>query len=248
MSYVGAKATAKSPAVPGVLPITGVKYVNGFIRELSGNLRDVYTCPAGKRAFVMGYVFYSQGGTTATTIEIKVGASYFKLWLNSLSAGARSVNNIEPAIILEAGETIAIDANEVTGFNGWLKIVEFDSANDIVVKTVKVTSFSVGDNLIYTTPAEKSAILLGGTLELNARSESLFYFNDSGAARSIGWFVVPNGGSPVSTYRVGGNVSVANLTRSATTFPAALSAGDSVYINVDAATAKQIAWINVLEY
>lgn len=230
--------------------LSGLAYVPANGTPAASGTVDWYTCPAGKRAAVMGISYCSPSGNASITPMLKSGGNYYNLNVTqtatSIGVGAGGIVNL---IILEAGESISTNQS-TSSINVWISIMEFDS--DIPFKTVKLLSLASGNNTLYSCPAGKTAIFVSDNLSpLSASSvKSVNYWNNSGGSRNISAYHVPNGGSPGSSNQFLPTIpqAVANssfMTNSAVSN--CMNAGDSIVINTDAATATQFAWVTVQE-
>ena len=72
----------------------------------------------------------------------------------------------------------------------------------------------------------------------------VFYWNNSGANRTISFNLVPNGGSPNINNQVFPPINpVATQSQSSNVIFGNMAPGDFINLNTDAATATQVAWV-----
>lgn len=254
----GAEFRTVLASTPRNLVLFGISLPSGvFKRSVTSALAigdtDLYTCPTGKRAFVMGPVFYNNSAGSITWFpEIKVAGSYYRLANNSTTGtgGTTFTVILGNGFILEAGEILAINCATTAGGVIHFPIIEFDASASL--KTAKVLGGSLinGDNTIYTCPAGKSALPLGtlvGHTNGGSNPATVFFVAD-GTNRNVKFNMVASGGSPTGANQVSATATVtANQRGSAGFLQSTLGAGDFVNMNLDVAAASQIVWFNVLE-
>lgn len=221
--------------------IRGAKFVPAIVTNASGTT-DMYTCPAGKKAFVT--VTYGVNGSTSGPFQIKVGGTYYAMSLS----GIRGASNIDYyPIVINAGESFSFTAtgSPSTGTNIWARVMEMDISTPLY--TGRLLSLSAGNNTVFTVSTGKTAIILdvfGGTaISFTAGG----YFNTSGSNRSIKYYIVPNGGSPGTSNQYFQNTAVATGGKASGPFPISMNSGDSFVINTDANTATQWVWVTYYE-
>lgn len=235
-----------------ILP--GCKFVGATLANVGSGDVDLYTCPAGKRAYVVQILLLNNDGVNTLTYfpEIKVSGTYYRINTTGTvnpSTYAKPINSLNYNLCLEAGESFSMNINQ-SSQTIWLAVIEFD--NIASLSTHKLLTLASGDNTIYTVPAGKTAILLNGNAMQTAGSSALSlisYYNTSGSARSIKFYIVKSGDSTGSTNQSYQNASVSNNNTLLAIFQgcATLAAGDFVVINTDSNAAGQVAWANVLE-
>jgi hypothetical protein len=240
--------TATILVAGGMATLTGAKYVNARFTGLAaaGNV-DVYTVPTGKRAAVLGRTLSAATGAGTVYVRAKIGGTYYPLITTSTSLGLTTpASAADPLFVLEAGEVLNVISGTAGGVYGWFAVLEFD--NTAPLKSARLTAFSTGDNTLYTVPGGKTAMPVDNLFTAAAGSGRIFYLNNSGAPRNVSFHAVASGGSPGSTNLL---KSVASATPGARATDVAgnfcLGAGDFLNVNVDAGTATQVAWVNVVE-
>jgi hypothetical protein len=221
--------------------LSGLAYLPASGTPAASGTVDWYTCPAGKRAAVMGISYCSPSGNASITPMLKSGGNYYNLnstqTATPIGVGAGGIVNL---IILEAGESISTNQS-TSSINVWISIMEFDS--DIPFKTAKLLSLASGNNTVYTCPTGKTAIFVSDNLSPLSASlvKSVNYWNNSGGSRNISAYHVPNGGSPGSSNQILVTIpqAVSNgsfITNS--TVSNCMNAGDSIVIKTDAANLR----------
>jgi hypothetical protein len=212
----------------------------------TGNV-DLYTCPANKRAIACEIeVFNNSGNTLAWYTTIKIGGNYFQSTA-STNTGNNASGSRSSHYILEAGETIAINADHQP-CNVWGGVFEFDNTSNL--KSGKITTFIAGDNTVYTVPNGKTAIVLPNTFTpCNGAAGTFSYGNLSGGTRTVTFNLVNNGGTPGTTNQIAasGSVLSPNTTFNPTSVGLTMAAGDFFSINSDANTAGQFGFVTVVE-
>lgn len=243
----GGGGGTSNPVFPGLIPLTGMKYVRAFVPNAGSGNVDVYTAPTGKRAMINAHGVYNTTGSSISFYPaLKVSGSYYKLKA-ALSCSANSPNQAATSVcfILEPGETFAINTTGA-GLNIHARVVEYDNTVPLYMAK-KYASWSSGDNTIYTVPANTHAILVDGVGGVQQNTTSLNYYNSSGGSVTIIWYSVASGQSVGSTYQVGASTSIANDAASNVVVSHTLSAGDFISLNVNSASNTQVAWVVVAE-
>jgi hypothetical protein len=202
------------------------------------------TVPVGKRWYVSECSFYNQGvGSITAFMQFKSGGNYYRLTNTTTAIGTLSQFIPLPlGFLLEAGESLAVTTQTTAGLNVLVGVVEFDASAPI--KRGAVLGTATGANLLYTCPANKTAILLASGIPFafsGSGSGNLAACSDAVTQRTYKTFVVPNGQVVGPNYQVGSFSSNAD-TRTAGSVTAVLEANDFVSVDVSAAGAAT-AWI-----
>lgn len=233
----------------GVPRVTNAKFVRAFHGNMSGSTDyDLYTCPAGKQAAVLGLYFFEDiGGSITVTDKVKISGTYYPLGVATIT-GSDALP--QAGIFLSAGQSYSISHDGGSaGPNAWARIFEFDAHPD--VKIYFYTSLSSGDNTLYTVPAGKSAITINNAFIIQGSPSSdvpsLVYRNTSGGARTISLYNVPSGGSAGASNLVRASSSPASGSGQFFNILATMDAGDFIVLNTDAATATQYVWFTMFE-
>jgi hypothetical protein len=211
---------------------------------------DLYTCPANKKAFLYSVNLFNGSSSSANVyLEAKIGSVYYPIGtLASILNGVSGIRVPSTPFVIEAGEKFAFSTSQEP-FNAIGMVLEFDDTAEI--KTARLTSLTLGDNVLYTCPGGKSAITVNNSFSPGGSTNScLSYYNASGISRAFKAHVVASGGTAGTTNQIAfNNVSSgpgsANPQAAAAIF--GLNAGDFVNINTDSGDATQFAWITVVE-
>jgi len=229
------------------IPLTNAKFPSAYaISSASGNV-DLYTVPAGRNALVLETMFTNpigNAGAVTTLAEFKDTAGTYHTFdfiANNVAAGAASHANSMAPFLLHAGEKFAVN-NSASGMSVWAYVVEFDAT--VPIFDARLLSLSSGANTLFTVPAGKTVSLIGFPAALNlVEAPTIWYWNNSGGARTITVNIVPNAGSPANANAIFNAGSILNQQMSQVEFMATLNPGDFININTDAATATQTAWV-----
>lgn len=236
--------------------LTGCAFKRPHGSNLPSGTTDLYTVPAGKRAMVHSLNWYNP---TVNPILVKylakIGASYYGLsafpqfahpTIEPNGAGPLDFISNNPGYIYEAGETLAVNTNNV-GANVWANVLEYDAS--VAIFSAKLSTFVSGDNTLYTVPAGKSARILDNIFEPYARTTSRMftYTNYSGVTVLVDLFLVPDGDVPSTGNKLFPTWPVLNNEGTVLASPVCLVDGDSIVVNTNMANSGQFAWINVVE-
>jgi hypothetical protein len=213
----------------------------------SGNV-DLYTVPAGRLALALNVIVTlptGAAGPLTVLSEVKVSGSYhtFDFVANGVFSGQTASQEMVP-FLLHAGESFSLN-NSIAGGSAWAAIVEFDNTANIADS--RLFSLSAGNNTLFTVPAGKTVTFMGFLTGFNQIGTGyVFYWNNSGATRTIFFNLVPSGGSPNNNNEVfptTGLPTVATLQQSSNTIFGNMAPGDFINLNTDAATTEQVAWV-----
>lgn len=225
------------------LPIPGV------VGPLSIGDNDIYTVPANRRAIISGGVisnFTGGGGSVAAFAEIKHNGVYYRA---SGTANAADQNIAFPAapipgLLLEAGDTFAVNAATTSGGYATFEIIEFSASS--ALKSSNTYGLSNGNNTVYTCPPGKTAKPFTFGAAYTTRSSLYVSTGAVGAGASI-ISVVKSGGTPV--VRVGsGSPSAPNTIVSNLFYCGTVASGDSFVLNVTTGDSAQAAFLSVIEF
>lgn len=230
-------------------PLLDMSFVNAnAVIAISGQ-NDLYTVPAGRRAVIPAVYCNSQGSVNAN-VQFKNSSTYYNAasTLVSLTAGTpQNIKSLIP-IILEAGEVLSVILSGAISVNCWPQIIEFSSTS--VLKTAKFLNLVSGNNLVYTCPAGKTAMILD--TKLNFGGASATAFSAVGSSLACYFMYVPNGQAAGTGFRFSNNVTPGSSgvtggagASSATRGPC-LTAGDAIYANC-AGSLAMCAILNILE-
>ena len=230
------------------LPVTGLRVISSAnsVNTAAGDT-DLYTVPASKKALVVECSYTVPTGNASSVIcfaEFKSSGVYTKydFVANGAAAGSLGVTALLVPMLFAAGESFSVNCNN-PGISLWPFILEFDDT--AAINVARLSSFNAGDNTLLT--LSTNGIQLISNLESVAAGSvmkgSLYYFNNTGITRTIGWNLVPSGGSVGVSNQFKSGVSVSSPSVQLVTFYGGLKAGDFISINTDANTAGQAAWI-----
>jgi hypothetical protein len=227
--------------------VTGLTMSAIRIENAPSGDNDLFTVPAGSRAFVIYNDFNTAGTTTTYITKVKISGVYYQQSSSgtraTLTGGATGFSGLA----LEAGQTFAINYSQ-SGMN--LVGTAFVFPNTSPIKTALVTSLASGDNTVYTCPAGKKAtVLLGASQILGSSNAAIIgVVNNSGGSLNYFYNIVASGGSPGTANKfvpttaigngAGGNFGALNNWT--------LNAGDYVSVNASGPSAG-IAWVTVQE-
>lgn len=228
------------------MPLTGAKVIHIFGSNLPIGDNDLYTVPAGKRAFYQVAQDYNPTGSNITEyMEIKVSGTYYRIQTNAtLTGNTGGTLGTAAGIVLEAGETLSVNTATTAGLNIWPLVIEFDNTSNL--KTSKLLGLASGANTLYTCPASHSCTLItsvpGALLGLAGNIAVV----TNGSSPTLTHYLVPSGGTPGTTNQAG-VLATGGATRSSMTAVPGMSAGDFISVNSTGSDATTITWVNVLE-
>lgn len=230
----------------GGISLTNVKYPRATLNSSASGLNDVYTCPSGRRAWV-GYSGLRNQNAAIRTMRPswKISGTYYNMNSNNtqVSSSGYNFDSNDNGMILEAGETIAWDA-QTSLLNSYTQIIEFDATN--ALKTAKIIGVTSGDNTVYTCPSGKKAIITTGNgLPLGATINGSIWVSASTAINGI-IYIVPNGGSPGASNKYYGT-AFASGTAKNVNIQAVLSPGDAIVFNSDVTSSTSLVAVNIVE-
>lgn len=232
------------------LPVTGLRVISTANRiNLPSGDTDLYTVPAGKKALVVDATTTNpaaSGATIQSKAQYKSGGVYTKY--DFITGGAFTPGTygnlalLVPMLLL-AGESFAVNADNA-GMSIWMFILEFDASVPINIARLSTTIAS-GDNTLFTAPSNGTELFpnLEAVSAGAPTKGSLFYFNNSGVNRTIGWNLVPSGGSVADANKIANNVSVTSPSVNVKNYYGGMAAGDVISLNTDANTAGQSAFV-----
>lgn len=205
---------------------------------------DLYTVPAGKRAFAILSTWNATGGTIAHFSEVKIGGVYFRT-----GAAIAGLNNTAGTpfylIVLEAGQSFALNCAAL-GLYIAGTVYEFD--NTSFLKSYVLTAFAPGDNAFAAVPVgKKFAVQIGSMISTSGGAGTMAVVNNSGGSLAYTWNIVPSAGVVALANRIFVTAGIATGATSFASLNATLDAGDFFSINTTSA-GSQIAWVTGSEY
>lgn len=247
-----------------ILPFKNCKLAKAYANGVVANVTtDLYTCPVGKKAFIVSGIISQNNDSVQATggiLSIKNSGNYYVhvTNLNEALANERTVRGFNSTIYLNENEGLAITINQ--SVNCWFQVYEFDKSTNIKIN--RVLSFVSGNNTIYTCPANTIAIpvTIGsvntvGNSNLPAGVLSSFcntpagYANGGALSVSASISTVPSGQAAANWISMPSTTVNANTSRnpwqtnsSSFSGTAILTAGDSIVVNVNSTQAGQHAW------
>lgn len=231
----------------------GVNYVNGYSNINSGSNTIIYTCPAGKRAYPVSVAVHnSTAGSINGRFFIRVSGVDYALGpsrnivANSTRSGSSAIAAggwWETMIILEANESLVFNGNGLNVF-----VTMFEYANNVPVFTSKIINSANANNLVYTVPVNKVAMI-----GINGILGNGFFWYNTGAATTATAYIVNSGGSPGATNTIsvnhngtGPSLLMTDTSSSSIHNLCSLSSGDFLQLNLVAAR-NGIIWANIWE-
>lgn len=221
-------------------------YPKTYGLALAATTTDIYTVPSNRKALVYAGSYGNFGGNTVTvTAEAKIGGNYYPI----SSPTAETTNTALTLtaffpIVLSAGQSLSV-LTSATGLSIWFGVVEFDATSPL--RSVSLTTVSTGDNTLYTCCGSGTTAQLLPAYPNAGYFGSVYYSNASGGTRTLLWYAVPSGGSKGVTNQFLQSATTGNLVTTNRTAPSNLANGDFIVLNLDAGTATQFAWVNVIE-
>lgn len=238
----------------GDVPPTGLTMAGPAPVTLSTGTTQIYTVPAGKRAYVWGEAYNTSVGNILIDSKISKdsGATYTPLNNQATLATVTGSAFATSGLILEAGDIWALTTATNNGLNVFPAVYLF--SNTAKIKQVLFTAFASGDNIVYTCPGGKTATVISGVAGMyNNNGATLSQINATGGSVTYQVKFTPSGSA---TLTVGTAVTINNAlgaaTRNAILPPSALNnlvlnAGDAIVVNSSSATAGQATYFNVYE-
>lgn len=225
--------------------MSGLKYVPIVGANLATGDTDLYTVPAGRKALVERFArtYNPSVGNITTYRELKVSGTYYRLESNAtLTTLTGGTPNFQSDIVLNAGESLSVNAATTSGLNFRGGAWEFD-ASDTRLATSRILALVSGDNTLYTVPAGKTAwVIFASTTGNNGQ---VVVSNATGGSLNYYINVVPSGGSAGSTNQLYPATAIADQTILQFVGPSMLAAGDFISVNSSGpdAGSHQIAWV-----
>lgn len=237
-------ATAYGPA-SALLP--NPSYPKTYALALGATTTDIYTVPSNRKAFVYAGSFGNFGGNTVTvTAEVKIGGNYFPISNPTAQTTntALTMTSFFP-IVLSSGQSLSVLTSAI-GLSIWYGVVEFDATSPL--RGVTNVALATGDNTLYTCCGSGTTAQILNNNTAAGSNGSVFYSNASGGTRTLIWYAVPSGGAKGVTNQFVQSATTNNLVSTNRTAPSNLASGDFIVVNLDAGTATQFAWLNVIEH
>jgi hypothetical protein len=212
---------------------------------LAAGNNDVYTVPAGTRAFIGALTLtQTSGGTLVVYGAVKNSGTYYRVGSNqnfstgSVATVAFGSGTSVPPFIYEAGEAIALNATGA--LTGFAHIVEFPDTDPL--RSARVLAPAMGDNTVYT-GAGGGAFLIATAIQPAAYSGGNYHVAN-GTVGAVNVFLKYTVGATTLSFGV---VSFNANARSQGACPMAIASGDVLIVNCASAMANSVAWVNVVE-
>lgn len=177
----------------GGINLRNGKYLNATSSTLTANqFTDLYTAPAGRRAYWFGSGVYTKGTGLTYQLALKSGGSYYVLSASS-TVSTNNFATISPGFILEPGESASVltTASTAVGLRFRESFVEYDSS--VPFFTVRdLNPAGAATTTIYTVPPNRSAALTAGTLSLANAPNFLIMNNTTSSTISYWWLYLPS--------------------------------------------------------
>lgn len=233
----------------GGISLSNPSFPSSFSHFLATGTIDLYTAPSNRRAAIFPSYGANGDGSPATVTsqpQFKSGGTYYPLAIQSSTTQNSLIASPSLQIILEPGEICSVTVGTTaSALNYGFPILEFDSSSTF--RTVKLLSLSSGNNTLYTCPANTKAFILDSNLAIGTTNGQINYYNASGGSLTVQAYIVNSGGSQGTTNSTSTAASVGTGAFQAFLTSSNLNAGDFIVINTSAATATQVAWVNILE-
>jgi len=211
-----------------------ILYPNVFGSALVMGDNDLYTVPTGKKAMLVGYSVFAPSLAVDYYPTLKSSSVYYRLAATVTAAAATAASvTIASPVILSAGETFAVNTATNDGLNIWLRVIEFTEGN---FKAANILGPANGNNTIYTCPTGKSAIFVHPTVNTDP---AILLSNDSGGTRQYNVTIAGNDMCATE--------NTANNAVRVKSYVFTITAGDTIVVSTNSATATQAILATILE-
>lgn len=232
----------------GTVRLTGSRYVRVFKGNMSLGDNDIYTPPVGKKALIfLNSRYYNPPGVSATLFQqLKIAGIYYRINFNRvLLSDGTFIEAINSMIVLNSSQTISMNVIGQAGPNCFFSAIEFDESN--LLSSSITTQLSLGNNIIYTVPLNKTASILGAANSSICFNGAVSVANSTGGSLNYAFHNVPNGGVVDNTNKAAPIITINNLNQVVTNIPGSMQVGDSVVVVSPSAAAGQMAWVTYFE-
>ncbi len=215
---------------------------NVYTKNLAIGDNSILTVPGGYR-FLPLSIRVTPTNTTSGSCWMSVITNSVTTQIIASSSVTTNGSALFPqGFIFEQGETMVI--HTATNFFR-TAVFGLIYTNSIPLFNARSLAVSNGDNTLYTTPPNKyavSPVFAGTSLQHNFQ-----YFNGTSATTiQRDFYIIPSGEVKDLNSRFI-NTSVAAQTLSSSSLPPVFFPGDSLLVNINAATTNQVAWIAIWE-
>jgi hypothetical protein len=228
--------------------LNDVSYINSSTTITGSGQHNIYTAPTGYRALVN--ILATAQSTSSVNLNFENSGTYYNATssLDSLTIGTPTILGGMNKFILESGETVSVNSSGGS-VNIFTQIIQFSNISGL--KTAKTLNLILGNNLCYTCPTGKNAILL--SQPLNMFTNGTMAISNTGAIATCYYMYVPSGQLPGSNYQItdslicigtgiqGGAYIQSNQVC------ISMNEGDSIYINCTTSAAV-CSFLNIYEY
>lgn len=268
-------ALSETPAVSliagGMFALRNAKFIHAQGNALPTGHTILYTCPAGRRAYVASWSCFNQraSGNIGFATYMYLSSAYYK---NVFSVAAQAPAGgscsqgggaVVGGCIMNEGDAFSINCTTNTNGSVSATIIEFDASTRLFAAKILALDGSGAGNVLYTCPAGFSAAILPLDLGIWDQGTSVglgiegnFVINNASAGTiTLKGHLVPSGGSPVTATDGTSNQMLISTTVgtgvtqvwTGVRLFATLEAGDYINIFTDTTAAGQAIWANVME-
>lgn len=228
----------------GLPQLSDIEIVPVFMNLAAGD-NDFYTVPADKKAMAgQVHVRNNAGGTLSRFLKAKIAGVYHRISNGGTLAVNTSTITGSPHVF-NAGEIFAItygSINMAAQSGIWL----FPDTHPL--KTLRINSLDLTQQVLYTVPAGKKAFILNSTSPATfAGSPFIQAINDAGVNHTLTFWHVPSGGIIENATKIHTTAAIANAGGALVPVPIALFEGDQIVVQSSDATAGCSVWLTVFE-
>ncbi len=175
-----------------------VTYPAAFIENAAIGDHDVYTVPVGREAIFSGATWgFNNAGSGAITYypEIKISSTYYEIGnattISSNVSSTTATNGNTGAIILNAGESLAVNVATNANLNWRAQIIEFDNTSPLHRADIEdiPTTNTVPDNFLTPLNTSNYFVDLNQYLNGTITGDRVFLFNHTGGNMAIKGYV-----------------------------------------------------------
>jgi hypothetical protein len=224
-------------------------FPRGFFSNLSTGDVDLYTVPAGRKAFIgpSARGINKSAGNITSFLQVKISGTYYRLTTAVTAASGASMSiSLFAGMILNAGESIAINNATNSGLNIGLSIFEFDDSSPLV--RASIFGLASGNQTLYTCPASTIPFAFSDIMAYTHSPISCPVFNGSGGSLNYYLNNVSSGGSPSSSNQITPSIAISNNSVDIPNLYGSLTPGDFINVNSSGGGAGQNIWLNLYEY
>lgn len=231
--------------------LRNAKYVSATSTNLATTFMDMYTAPAGRRAYVQAYSLFAYTGSVTVSPWVKISGVYYRVGATTTSTG--SIASSPVGFVLEPNETVSLFQSAATA-NGWVSIVEYDAT--VPFYTSRQTGTLSATSTVYTVPSNVTAAVCS-TQNVGAGSGASFQVgNNSVSTPTLKAYVVKSGqaaldsGNKIASQALSANSStVINVAGTAGNLGCiSMNSGDSIQNNLSTSITAGIQWTTVYEH